>query len=393
MNFTIIKEDFLKAIQLALKVIDGKHYNDILSHVLIEANYSQIVFVVSGNTSTQLTQELLNATVDVPGKTLLPAKQLLEIIKFAPPKTKITVLQEIAKNKAEFGWYANDQFFNFEIDSKDFYQYPEWIKNEENLTDAEIKVFHSINAMQLADGLNKITPAIAKQDVRWYLQGSHFVLSDHLIELHGSNGHQMAVWQQRYAGANSLDKNETLEFIADAKIHKCFNAIFGKEQHPLKLWYQPGYLRFSSNCKTLESIPLEGKYPTVSRVLPKEKEHCGYVCFDKKQIMSSLELAIIYSEDKKVPAVKITVDGKKSMVTLTVYDSKTWDMKPIADNCQSLEIVVNAKYLLDNIKQLNHHNQKIYFSFWKAVGCDWVNMVSINQGESDINYYVMGHRK
>ena len=364
-----------------------------MRHVLIEANYSQIVFVVSGDANTQLTQELLNATVDVPGKVLLPAKQLIELIKFAPSKEKINLTQEIGKNTVQFTWNILDKPTTFELDGKDFEQYPILEPSNETLSKDDIKIFNNINAMQLADGLNKLTPAIAKQDVRWYLQGSHFVLSQHLIELHGSNGHQMAVWQQRYAGANSLDKDEALEFIADAKIHKCFNAVFGKEQHPLELWYQPGYLRFSSNCKTLESIPLEGKYPTVSRVLPKEKEHCGYVCFYKKQIMASLELAIIYSEDKKVPAVKIAIDGTKSMVTLTVDDSKTWDMKPIADNCQSLEIVVNAKYLLDNIKQLNHHNQKIYFSFWKAVGSDWVNMVSINQGESDINYYVMGHKK
>lgn len=203
-----------------------------------------------------------------------------------------------------------------------------------------------IECAELPAKLAHVLPAMANQDIRYYLNGLCFDHTERAII--GCDGHRLHIVKDAYTSTltgQAIVPDVAFKLIgAKNIIHMDFT-----DTH-CRIGYIGGYLI---------TRLIEGKFPDYHRVLPSDTARPNVVPFNVAQIAAAKSIVAVNKANKtKYSLAAISTTGTLSACDITVPCFDHWTMTPPAmlKEGQSAPTLygINAEYLLDAMQCADH---------------------------------------
>ncbi|MDD3428091.1 MAG: DNA polymerase III subunit beta [Caldisericia bacterium] len=152
----------------------------------------------------------------------------------------------------------------------------------------------------LVSAINKVSYAMADEDVRPVLMAVSMKFVDKEIELCAADGFRMAVTRVKYATSHKFKKDEPRQFVLPREAVLLFKAF---ETDKVVMCIGENYLRFSTPEVVIGACTIQGTYPNYSQLYPDPK-NLKSMKFDRGEMLNVLK-AVIKQKDFKVHPLRI----------------------------------------------------------------------------------------
>jgi len=190
MNFIINREQLLSPLQQIVSVIEKRQTMPILSNVLIVISENALV-LTGTDLEIQLIAKIHLDTAES-GEITVPARKFLDIVRLLPNEAEIKI--ELKDDKVKIS--SGRSRFSLTTLAAD--NYPEF-------SEAELENQFLINAGQLKKALDKTVFCMANQDIRYYLNGLLFHISNSKLKLVASDGHRLSIYEDNIGTATGYE--------------------------------------------------------------------------------------------------------------------------------------------------------------------------------------------
>lgn len=355
MQLNIQRESFLKAINLIAKAADKRHSNmPILGNIRLELQDEQLTL-----TASDLEVEL-KANLKLPqgacieaGETTVPATKLQEICKSLPKDAQINFTTQNEKCQITSG---KSRFTLGTLPASD---YPS-LGEPSNITQLPVDL------TQLHDMIQKTQFAMAVQDVRYYLTGMLFEVTQQQLATAATDGHRLAVAQR----AIDIPENTSLQAILPRKAVLEIDRLLSELSKLLH--NQPTLITLSIGREFLQAtLPfgeltqenqiddsititftarlIEGRFPDYRRVFPTTSNKIAII--NREKLTDVLRRVSILSNEKS-RGVSFTFTPNSETAEVRAQNSdhdEAVETLAVQYNGETLEISFSAAYLQDAI--------------------------------------------
>ena len=250
MKFSVSKEKLLQGLQTVQNVVSTRTTLPILSNVLLQANGTEVRL-----TTTDLdvgVRGAVEATVERPGATTLPARRFFNIIRELP--TSEVQIEVDSKNQASIR--SGPSFFKIlGLPEEEFPPFPKF---------EDARVF-TIRQKELKDGLKKTAYAISTDETRYVLNGILCSFKDNKLTLVATDGRRLALVDIEMEFPRSHEADVIIPAKAVTEIQRML-----LDDGEAKLSIGANQVSFEANSTLLVSKLIEGNYPNYRQVIPGE---------------------------------------------------------------------------------------------------------------------------
>ncbi|MBH1970847.1 DNA polymerase III subunit beta [Moraxellaceae bacterium AER2_44_116] len=359
MRLSISRDQLLKPLQQVAGVVERKHTMPILANVLLRVQKDEISF-----TGTDLEVELvatqkLNSDQFVDAGTItIPCRKLLDICKSLPSGATIELSLDEQKLVIKSG---RSRFSLATLPAQDFPSLEE-----------DAGAF-SLNISQgnLKRLIEKTSFAMAQQDVRYYLTGMLFEVSDNQLRTVTTDGHRLALCDAIAEAAPS----EKIQVIVPRKGVQELQRLLSDDDSALHLTFGNNHLQVtlpitSGKKKDDEAIVegmvsftsklIDGKFPDYQRVLPRGGDKI--VLVSHEDFRQALQRAAILTNEK-YKGVRFSLKNNELCIQANNPEQEeAREELAIEYVGDVLDIAFNVQYLLDVLSVLNGTNTKLILS-------------------------------
>lgn len=330
MKFSISKEALLDGLQKVQHVVSTRTTLPILSNVLLSAEDGRLTL-----TTTDLDVGItgsVEAQIDKPGATTLPAKRLVNIIRELPAsEVEISV---DAKNVASIR--SGPSFFKIiGLAESDFPPLPDF-------TDARE---YRIPQQMLRDGLRKTAYAISTDETRYVLNGIYTSFREGKLTLVATDGRRLAMVE------NDLDfpASQETDVIVPTKAVQELQRLLGDSGEVL-LRLSDSQVSFSIGEHLLVSKLIEGNYPNYRQVIPGEAVE--RVELPREATLDTVRRVSLLSSDKS-NSVKLVFNANLVEVTANSPDvGEARETLEVPYDGKELQIAFNPEFLKAPLQNL-----------------------------------------
>ena len=338
MKFSIDRDTLLKPLQLVCGAVEKRHNVPILSNLLVE---------VSGHTlkltGTDLEVELVGQAVvhgDIEeGRTTVPARKLLDIVKSLPEQSELKVEQQDNK------WLLRSGRSRFSLATLPAEEYP-------NVEAFQAEIEFSIKQGMLKSIIDSTQFSMANQDVRYYLNGLLFETEGNTLRAIATDGHRLAL-SHRTIEAQLPEK----QVIVPRKGIMEMARLLESDDLDITIAIGDNAIRATTANTVFTSKLVDGRFPDYRRVLPKGGDKI--VIASRNHLKQALTRASILSNEK-FRGVRIQLEN--GLLKITANNPEQEEAEEIIDveyNNQALEIGFNVSYLLDVLNNLKSDDVRI----------------------------------
>ncbi|MDF0535349.1 DNA polymerase III subunit beta [Shewanella sp. A32] len=365
MKFSIDRDDLLKPLQLVSGAVERRHNLPILANLLVEVSNHSLKF-----TGTDLEVELVGSAVlsgDVQeGRTTVPAKKLLDIVKSLPEQTEVKIEQQ--ENK----WLLRCGRSRFSLATLPAEEYP-------NVESFQPNISFTIKQGTLKSIIEATQFSMANQDVRYYLNGLLFETEGNVLRAVATDGHRLALSHRMLEA--SLPENQV---IVPRKGVMELARLLDAEDQDIEIAIGDNAIRATTAAAVLTSKLVDGRFPDYRRVLPKGGDKI--VLASRNALRQALLRASILSNEK-FRGVRVQLEN--ALLKITANNPEQEEAEEIIDveySGESLEIGFNVSYLLDVLNSLKSDDVRITLSDGNS------SALIENHQEEDSMYVVMPMR-
>ncbi len=362
MQLSINRESLFKAINLIFKAADKRHNMVILGNIKLQLSESELILTAS-DLEVELTSTLklpAGACIEA-GAITLPAIKLKDICKSLPEQAQINIaLQENERCLLTSG---KSRFILGTLPSDD---YPS-LGNPENITPL------TISRSRLTDLIHKTQFAMAIQDVRYYLTGMLFDVSQQQLTTVATDGHRLALARSAVDVKDDLSMQailprkavlelqrllETIEKSVEAEVKKRKLKEFPDSHLYLKfgrefLQVSLPFGEFDDNIHpnqdlmiTLTARLIDGKFPDYRRVIPSNTDKLALL--NREKMASVLgRVAILSNEKSRGVVFNFASDGMIEVRANNAEQDEAVEMLQAKYQGEPMELSFNAAYLQD----------------------------------------------
>jgi len=359
MRLSISRDQLLKPLQQVAGVVERKHTMPILANVLFRVQNDEISF-----TGTDLevelvaTQKLQTGQLSQAGEITIPCRKLLDICKSLP--VGATIELSLDENKLIIK-SARSRFSLATLPAQDF----------PSLEEDAGAFSLNISQRNLKRLIEKTAFAMAQQDVRYYLTGMLFEVSNNQLRTVTTDGHRMALFDASAQAAAS----EKIQVIVPRKGVQELQRLLSDEDSALHLTFGNNHLQVTlpihagkkkDDESTIEgwvsftSKLIDGKFPDYQRVLPRGGDKVVLVSHeDFRQALQ--RVAILTNE--KYKGVRFSLKNNELCIQANNPEQEeAREELAIEYSGDVLEIAFNVQYLLDVLSVLEGTNTKLILS-------------------------------
>ncbi len=289
MKISLAKAALLEGLQQVQNVVTTRTTLPILSNVLLETSNGHLRMTT---TDMELfIQGMVEAEIERPGATTLPARRLLNIIREIPPG--LVSLDVDSKNFAAIRC-GSAYFRIYGLPREDFPALPDF-------SDA---ISYSLAQKLLRDGLRKTSYAISTDENRYVLQGVLFSLKDNKLTLVATDGRRLALAEVELEFPQSAER----DFIVPAKAVTELQRIL-TDEGDVQISVSANQISFQLGDSLITSKLIDGNYPNYRQVIPPDgKER---IELDREPLLEAVHrVALLTSEKSR--SVKL-VFGRNSL--------------------------------------------------------------------------------
>ena len=344
MKFTIDRETLLKPLMTIRGVIEQRHTLPVLSNILVVARDGALAFTASDSEVELEARVGLDDCVE--GEVTVPARKLIDICQALPASAVVEFgLDDDAKAQIRSG---RSRFALATLPANDF-------PTTDDVADESVFVIAQNELKRLID-LTQF--AMARQDVRYYLNGLLFEVAPERIRAVATDGHRLAVAQ--FETVTGMDESKS--FIVPRKGVLELARLVTSEESELRVRVGTNAVQLEIGSVRLTSKLIDGRFPDYGRVIPEVDACDKHLSMDRESLRQCLVRTSVLSSDKH-RTVRLTFDSGVLTVTANNPEQETAvDELEIAYGGERLEIGFNVSYLIDALATLPSDTADIFFT-------------------------------
>lgn len=364
MKFQVSRDKLLKSLNLVAGVVERRQTLPILANVLMVLEGSRLSL-----TGTDLEVELVGRVqldkAGTDGEATLPARKLVDICKSLPEGCEIAVTVQDGKAAVTSG---RSRFTLATLPARDFPAIEDSIGT------------HQLTLPQsgLRRLIDRVSFAMAQQDVRYFLNGMLLELRDKQVRVVATDGHRLAMCTHQ--GAVQLKGEGDAQVILPRKGVLELGRLLLDEDADIAVVIGSNHIRAVTEDFTFTSKLVDGKFPDYQRVLPRSPDK---ILFGARQELRQAfaRTAILSNEKYRGVRLKLT-DNSLEIVASNPEQEEAEETVPVEYRGSSLEIGFNVGYLLDVLGVLSGDQVKISLS-------DSNSSVLLEESEEGDSMYVV----
>ena len=344
MKFTIDRESILKPLLVVRGVIEQRQTLPVLSNILVTARNGVLAF-----TATDSEVEIeARATVDGldEGEITVPARKFIDICQALP--SGATVAFELDDDGRVHIRSGRSRYSLTTLPAGEFPTTDE-IADESGFVIAQSELKRLIDLTQFA---------MARQDVRYYLNGLLLEVGPQNVKAVATDGHRLAV--ARLDGTTGLE--EARSIIVPRKAVLELSRLLTAEDSELKVRVGTNAIQLTIDNVRLTSKLIDGKFPDYGRVIPDAATCDKHLSLERESLRQCLVRASVLSSDKH-RTVRLTLDtGNLTVVANNPEQETAVDELELEYDGESLEIGFNVSYLIDALATLPSESADIFLT-------------------------------
>jgi len=331
MRFSLQREALLKPLTQVVNVVERRQTLPVLANLLTRIEHNQLSF-----TGTDLEVEMIARypLIDAePGETTIPARKLFDIIRALPDGSTVTLQTSGDKVSIQAG---RSRFSLASLSAQDFPQI-----DEEDTTE-RVEVPEST----LKELIERTAFAMAQQDVRYFLNGLLFDLSETGLRCVATDGHRLAVCEA------SLDvpPQQKRQLIVPRKGVQELQRLLEGGDRVLTLELGRTHLRVKRDDVSFTSKLIDGKFPDYSAVIPVGANQ--EIRINRDALRAALHRAAILSNEK-YHGVRLEISpGQLKIQSHNPEQEEALEEVEASTNVDGLSVGFNVNYLLDALNAL-----------------------------------------
>ena len=363
MRFQTSRDTLLRPLRIVTGVVERRQTLPVLANLLVEASDDGLTL-----RGTDLEVEIVvrlgeGVNVEQSGATTIPAHKLADIWQSLPDGSEVSVALEQDRAIVRAG---RSRFALATIAAAEF------------PTERPMRDLVDDEAPEPGDGqreidivlprsdvhrlLERTKFAMANGDVRYFLNGLLLELTSHSLRAAASDGHRMALCTLD-GGADGLQGVQGLEggkerAIIPRKSVQDLERLIGDSDQDVRLTLGQTYLRVAQGDYTLTTKLVDGQFPDVDRLIPRNTDHS--VTGDRETLRQALHRAAILSNDR-APEVRLTIEGEQLTIRATNPEHEEAEVVVAVDydGGEPTEIGFNARYIQDVLGALDTESVKV----------------------------------
>ncbi len=269
-----------------------------------------------------------------PGAITIPARKLLDLCRLLPNQANILLEQQGDKIKV----VSNQSRFSLSCLPAE--QYPEFA---ENGMDKEF----TVNAGKLKRALEKTIFCMANQDVRYYLNGLLLNISNQNINLVSSDGHRLAIFEDRLDAATGYEARIILPRKGVLELYRLLNDL----DVELTVRFSNNNIKITAGNLIFSAKLVDAKYPDFSKVF--QQKFNEPMSLSKQELKDALTRVSVLANEKFKGVTLNISPGKLHITTHNPENDEAEEDIAITHQGEDLSIAFNAQYLLDAVSNLD----------------------------------------
>jgi DNA polymerase-3 subunit beta len=341
MKFTINRDKLLEPLQLACGVVERRQTSPILSNLLINVGSGEMV-ITGTDQEVELTVRIEDVSVDTPGEITVPARKLMEICKSLPDGAEMTASLDGTRVSVDSGRFSSflatlppGDFPNIEIDTPD--------------------VCIDIAVGDLTRLLDRVSFAMAQQDVRYFFNGVLLEVEDNVIRLVATNGQRLAI--SRTTGAAPGNH----QFIIPRKaVGELRRVLSDDGESSVSLKFTGNHMMVDRGSVKLVTKLIDATYPDYSRAIPTGGDKV--LLADRQLLKEALSRTAILSNELYRNVRLQIMPGKLDMHANNPQQEEAEESLSIDYEGESLEIGFNVSYLIETLSVMQGEKVQLTLS-------------------------------
>ena len=330
MKFSVSKEKLLAGLQTVQNVVSTRTTLPILSNVLLQAEGGQVRL-----TTTDLDVGIrgsIDAQIEKPGSTTLPARRLFSIIRELP---SAEISFEIdSKHTATIR--SGPSFFKIlGLPQEEFPPLPKF-ENAKTFT---------IRQKELRDGLKKTSYAISTDETRYVLNGILCSFKENKLTLVATDGRRLALVDIEL----EFPRSNEVEFIVPTKAVTELARLLG-EDGDIKMSVSENQVAFEVDGTLLVSKLIEGNYPNYRQVIPAETKE--RVTLERETFLNSVHRVSLLSSEKSNSVKLIFTKNNIDITANTPEVGEARESLAVQYKGKDFSIAFNPEFLMAPLRNL-----------------------------------------
>ena len=349
MEFKINKECFNKAITDVSHAVSIKTPIPILSGIKIVANDDCLTLL--GSNSDIVIEKTIPLTIDgvkelevfEKGTVVLSAKYLSEIVKKLHDVIHVKLNENLSVTIK-----SNEIVMN--LNGLHSGEYP-------NIPQMDGSGYFNIPCVELLEIIKQTAFAVSKSEARPALTGVNLSIKGNKLTCVATNSHRLALREL------VLESKLNGSFIIPSKSLNELAKLFINEADIIHIFITESFIVFKSNNISLFSRLIEGNYPNVSGLLPKDLK--TIITLDTNTLLKGIDRACLFANEWRNNNVHIEIlDKRKLRISSNSSDlGKIEETQSINSfrGAAGLCVSLDGSFLLDALKAIKENEVKLSF--------------------------------
>ena len=336
MKFSVSKEKLLAGLQTVQNVVSTRTTLPILSNVLLRADDGKLHL-----TTTDLDVGVsggIDAQIDKPGATTLPARRLATIVRELPAAE--VQIEIDSKNVASIR--CGQSFFKIlGLPEEEFPPLPKF---------EDAKVF-TLNQQALRDALKKTSYAISTDETRYVLNGILFSFKESKLTMVATDGRRLALVDLEV----EFPRSQEVEIIVPTKCVTELGRLLGDEGD-VKMSVGENQVAFEIGGTLLVSKLIEGNYPNYRQVIPGDAKE--RITLERETFLNAVHRVSLLSSEKS-NSVKLVFSKNNIEIAANTPDvGEARESLAVAYKGREFSIAFNPEFLQAPLRALP--NDEVY---------------------------------
>ena len=331
MKFNINREQILPSLQQFVNVIEKRQTMPILSNVLIVVNENYLV-LTGTDLEIQLITKISLDKAEI-GEITVPARKFLDIVRLLPNQAEIKV--ELVNDKVKLT-SGRSRFLLTTLPANN---YPEF-------SETELANEFLINSGKMKKSLDKTLFCMANQDIRYYLNGLLFHISNSKLKLVASDGHRLSIYEDSIGTATGYEERIILPRKGILELSK----LLDDDEAELKIQFSNSNIRVTINNLIFSAKLVDSKYPDFSKVFDQAFHNQVHI---EKQILKDALTRVAILANEKFKGVTCNIsDGLMVLNSHNPEHDEAEEELLIEYQGEPISIAFNSQYLLEAVSNL-----------------------------------------
>lgn len=339
------KKYFLESITTAATATERRTMTPILENLMLKTGLSRLT-VTGTDLQSQIQARMpLGTSTDHEISACIPTAKLISLVKLCPDDSDIElddstpdrVIVKYGRSRFNLSALPVENFPEFEV--------------EGHFSTIEIP------AITLFEHLYSTITFAARDDVRYYLCGVYLSLKGDDLITAASDGHHLA----RCASKIEKQGQEIEMILPRTSVEQLIKLMGGGIKAGGNELTHIGFCDRSllvgiDPFTTYKTKLLEGKYPDINRVIPKDSETITTVRLDKKNTIAAINRCQLILEKTDPIKLEITEDGCSIRSSNKNNETADEQLTAVSHDGQPISLGLNPRLILDSLNHVGHEH-------------------------------------